>query len=340
MCKIYILKPGQMPKKADLTNAVYNNWHSYGLVTKVDGKLDIKKETPKSGEVDPEVVWKLLEDDIEYERFLHLRHNTAGATSDENCHPFEIFYSKKRHVVFMHNGTLTSYKSKMYTQNGAAVDDPDGPSDTKNFVDHILLPLFSKFTGEDGPGDILDPTIRAITLRFWESGNRGLFISSNQEEFLMGEWKKDKAEDGSEYLTSNDLYHDKVIRGPEFERRKKKLEEKLKDRKSKGSSFRPISDLKDFAFGSRQKLGDLSQSPINILNDWDIYSREGAISLGYATADELREIYSDEKTCLFLMDWIFTDYAALYDEHEKLQKKLISAQNHIAGMKEELKKAS
>lgn len=78
MCSIIYLKPNAMIPYEMLENAVYNNWHSYGLVTKVDGKLDIKKKVPESGEVDPKEVFKLLQDDIEYERFLHLRHNTAG----------------------------------------------------------------------------------------------------------------------------------------------------------------------------------------------------------------------------------------------------------------------
>lgn len=95
MCVIVVLSKNQMIPYSMLENACYNNWHSFGLVTKVDGKLDIKRSVPKSGEVDPKTVYKLLEDDIGYERFLHLRHNTAGATNEANCHPFDVYYDPK-----------------------------------------------------------------------------------------------------------------------------------------------------------------------------------------------------------------------------------------------------
>src|SRR5688572_30033913 len=107
MCKIVRLLPGQMLTDEQLFNAVYNNWHSYGVVIK-DGKkgMDIIRNVPESGETDPKDVWKILKDSMNYERILHVRHNTAGSNDVKNCHPFDVLYlpKKKRQIVFAHNG--------------------------------------------------------------------------------------------------------------------------------------------------------------------------------------------------------------------------------------------
>src|ERR1700751_2562549 len=120
MCNIIILKKDQMPIKNEFVTMCQNNWHSYGLVTKFGDKIDINKKVPENGEVDPEELYKLLERDIEYERILHVRHNTAGATNLENCHPFNVYYDEanKRNIVFMHNGTMYEFKSKKKSETG------------------------------------------------------------------------------------------------------------------------------------------------------------------------------------------------------------------------------
>ena len=147
MCNILLLKPGQMPYKEEFINMCYNNWHSYGLVVKVDGKLDIKRHVPES-EIDPLELWNLIEKDRQYERLVHVRHTTAGATNLDNCQPFDVFYQEHKgknptNIVFAHNGTLYDYKSKKWDDKGIQMDDPDGPSDTKNFVDQVLIPFIT-----------------------------------------------------------------------------------------------------------------------------------------------------------------------------------------------------
>lgn len=346
MCVIIRLKPKQMIPGEMLRNAVYNNWHSYGLVTKIDGRLDIKRKVPESGEVDPDEVYALLQDDFEFERWLHLRHNTAGATTLENTHPFEVFFKQgknPRHVVWMHNGTLYPYVSKKTTPYGSTVDDPDGPSDSKNFVEQVIIPYISSMDFGNGKGDIENFHFQNLIKKFWTPvhSNRSVFISSDQRPFCIGEWKE-IGEEGNKILVSNDDYFSEVKRGPEKARR----EEEEKKRKALA--------VKNFTTSSREtpgvvevaKLSDypekqhgfygLKHSLANILQDWDVYDREGAVALGWATREELEDIYKHKSDCLYLMDWIFTDYAKLYEEHIQEQKKHDSATKIIASLKNEI----
>lgn len=345
MCVILHLKPGVMPIKDQLWNACYNNWHSFGLVTKVDGRLDIVKKCPESGEVDPQEVWDLAQKDIEFERFLHLRHNTAGATTVENTHPFDVYYQDgKRHrqVVFMHNGTFYNYKSKKKGPTGNEIDDDSGPSDTKNFVDRVLVPSLSQLDRGDGKGDIQNPFFKEMVKKFWSANNRGLLISSDQEPVFIDDWKIVKGEGGKEFLASNDTYFDKVDRGPEHTRRLVRAEN---EKKARGTgtpivttSGKQFVRLADFDFGpTRHPFFTLSESTVNILNDWDFYDRKNAVSLGYASLEELSDLYREKNDCLVVMDWIFTDYAQLYKEYEDLEEKHKKASNKIAELVESIK---
>lgn len=346
MCVILHLKPGVMPTKDQLWNACYNNWHSYGLVIKLDSRLHIQKKCPESGEVDPQEVWNLLEQDVDEERFLHLRHNTAGATTLDNTHPFDVFYQdgkNHRQVVFMHNGTLYSYKSKKKGPTGGEIDDDTGPSDTKNFVDRVLVPAMSQLDCGRGKGDIQNPFFKEMIKKFWSTGNRGLLISSDQDAVFIDDWKTMKGDGGKEFLSSNDTYFDKVDRGPEHTRRLVRAENEKKARETgtavvttKGT--KQFVRLADFDFGpTRHPFFTLSESTVNLLNDWDFYDRQNAVSLGYASIEELSDLYKEKNDCLVVMDWVFTDYAQLYKEYEDLEEKHKKASNKIAELVEEIK---
>jgi hypothetical protein len=339
MCVIAYFKPGQMPPKDMLFNAVYNNWHSYGLVTRVDNKLDIKKVVPKSGEVDPAEVWKHLTNDFDYERFLHLRHNTAGATNEENCHPFDVYYDPKkgRQVVFMHNGTMYQYKSKKRNAQGAEVDDDDGPSDTKNFVDRVLIPYLSAIDFGNGHGDIQHPMIRDLIKKFWGGSNRGLLISSDQDPLFIDDWKVVGPE-GSKFAASNDDYFREVKRGPEHTRRLVRAEQNKHAPPNTGKPLvRDIVAAGPFKSGTHDFF-NLSSSLANIVNDFSVYDRSGAVSLGLATRDELAELYEQRKDCLAVMDWVFTDYAKLFDEFNQVVKDKDAATKMIATLMAEKNK--
>lgn len=351
MCVIINFKAKQMIDKEALVNACHNNWHSYGLVTKVDGKLDIKRVLPKNDEIDPEEIYALLQKDFEYERFLHVRHNTAGATSEENVHPFDVYFDPKsgEQIVFMHNGTLYEYKSKKWKDN-SFIDDDDGKSDSKNFTDEILIPLVqANFAGK--PADLSSPFFRRTLLKYWPStgSNRGVLISSRQESMFLGDWKE-FGETGNEVKVSNTEYFGKVIRGPEFERRRlqqeeeeKRIEEERRRNRATAITVTPSSpstSVRKFNGLEVEKTDDLfglSETLANIFNDWDAWDREGLTALGYATKEEIEQLYANKKDCVIAMDMIFTDYAKMYKEMDVLKDKLVRQSKHIERMANELK---
>lgn len=350
MCAILHLKPGVMPTINQLEYACYNNWHSYGLVTKVGNKLDIKRVLPESGEVDPKEVWDALTADIEYERFLHLRHNTAGATTIENTHPFEVFFSKKRHILWMHNGTLHPYKSKKQMPSGGQIDDPDGPSDSANFATQVLQPYLAGCNFGNGTGDIHHPLFKRIIKDHWTGSNRGLLIANDQEPLFIDEWKTITGKDGKTFYASNDEYFEKLVRGPEKDRREaaakaKALEESNKNRRevqqylNDGNNSRtiiPLASVKPNTIS--HSFYKLSESLSSLVNDWDVYDRDGAVSLGYATKEELSEFYDGSKLeCVALMEWVFTDYLKMYEELISLREDKDSATRKIASLVTELK---
>lgn len=345
MCVILHLVPDVMPTASQLECACYNNWHSYGLVTIIGNKLDIKKVVPESGEVDPVEVYDLLSKNIKHERFLHLRHNTAGATSLENCHPFTVFKSKKREVVFMHNGTFYPFISKRTTPSGAIVDDPDGPSDTKNFVDQIIAPYMAAMDFGNGHGDIGHPLFRSVITKNWSGSNRGVLIANDQPAVFFDTWKRIKGK-GGDFGASNDDYFDKITRGPEKERREELAKAKVEAERSARTKplqkeqdtlvqIQPLSNFRKEP-GSRHPFYSLSESLVTVLNDWDVYDRSGAVALGFADKDELAELYENKDDCLTVMDWVFTDYTLMFEELLKLEEQKDAATKLIATLKNEV----
>ena len=361
MCVILVLEAHVMPPKEALWNAVYNNWHSYGLITKGKSPADfsVTKVCPEH-EVDPQEVWDILYENIVLQRILHLRHNTAGATSDENTHPFKVFESKDDEVWFMHNGTLYEYKSrkmvpsKYQPGNFTSEDDPDGPSDTKNFVDQVLTPYMSCLIDKDGKlGTLSNPILDRTIRKHWPTtgDNRGILVSKTQDFYKIGNWCTMKLDDGKEFLSSNDTYYDKVVRGPEKVRRELRVKEleaqamaaRQKESGQKPERFQgtvPITALSELDLSGGLGAFELSSSVKGILNDYNVWDRESAAeSLGALTKQELEDIYSEKKDCVLLMDWVFSDYESLYAEYTELEGKLQRAQKHIETMSNELRVA-
>lgn len=338
MCNILILPPYGMPVREKFENMCYNNWHSWGIVTRIDGKLDVVKKVPASGEIDAEeieVIWKLLERDQEFERILHVRHNTAGATSLDNCHPYDVFYdpSNGRQVLFMHNGTMYEYKSKITVPNQwntgfITEDDPDGLSDSKNFVDQILTPMLCSQDYGEGHGDVNSKFFIKLIGKLWPSGNRGLIIPNDQNLVFLGEWKKIKGENDIEIWSSNDDYFHKVTRGPESQRREEREKKAREAERARAFDFtasgsngvREITPLSSFNF-NKHSIYNLTCTLDNITYDWTLWDRDTAVSIGGATRDELEALHSDKESCLTVMDWIFGDYYELYQDYNDLEDK-------------------
>lgn len=349
MCNICIFEPGQMPIRDEFDNMCYNNWHAFGLVTYVDGKLDItKKAFTDADEINPSVIWSMLQKDIQYRRILHVRHMTAGTNTILNTHPYDVFHDDKRTVVFMHNGTLYNYKSKKKTEGGAMVDDDSGPSDSKNFVDQVLTPYLAAMDFGNGRGDIRHPLVLGLLGQFWTSGttNRGILISSDQEYTTLGVWKKRKDSAGGEYLTANDDYFGSVTRGPENQRREESRRKRIAESNNKttqsppttGTNIVPITPMSSFPNLGKPQLGFFTVNDHfkNILQDWSIYDRENAVTVGAMTKEELLELMDNKDDAIFLCDLIFTDYAQMYGELLEAEAKHVRATKLIAQLQAQL----
>src|SRR5690606_17004863 len=132
-------------------------------------------------------------------------------------------------------------------------DDPDGPSDTKNFVDQVLIPYTASMDFGGGAGDIQNEHYKKLINKFWPaSSNRGVLIASDNPAFFIDSWKEISDGDGDKFLASNDDYFDKVIRGPEHERRLVREEEEKKRTVVSKTADRTVAQLSEFDWEDRQ----------------------------------------------------------------------------------------
>lgn len=337
MCNIIIFEPGQMMDFKALANCVYNNWHSYGLVAlHENNKMEVIRHLPQDGEVNPKDVVADLEKFKDRKRILHLRHNTAGATTIENTHPFNVIYQTAKdghHLVFMHNGTLYQYKSKKITTNGAEVDDDSGPSDSKNFADQVLTPFFCN----QKVIDIHSTFFRRMMSSMWAAtGNRGIIISNRQEPFFIGDWKE--FNDGkTKFKVANVDYFEKVTRGPEFSRRAAaEAKSKFQQSTNSSTSTTPIRNWEEFSPKKLKSFFSINESLSDILSDWDLYDREGMSELCMLTAEELQQIAKKSDVSYSLMEYVFQDYSSMFDELNDITEKHRKASLHIADLKTQL----
>lgn len=227
MCVIAHLPPGTNLDKDHLFNAVHNNWHSWGIVLKDgNGKVSMYKDCPEGGN-NPEVIWKMLEDNKDIERALHVRHTTRGETNMENAQPFEVYNSDARQVFFMHNGTLYKFgQQSNYNQVNKG-----GISDTREFCEKVVQPSLLRWVGDKGKADYSDKLYWDFILKEpWSPQSKGLFVSNDLEPVYIGDgWSRYKNKDGkeTEIKVSNTDYFEKITRGPEFDRREAERRAKL-----------------------------------------------------------------------------------------------------------------
>lgn len=209
MCVIVHLLANKSIEDTKLFNAAANNWHSWGIITKKPDGLDVIKKVPEIGaHEDFEEIKKYLNDNIEHDRFIHLRHTTRGVTDADNCHPFSVFKNQTRECFMMHNGTYNALGNNVI-------------SDTKELVDTLLMPSLQAWHGERGYGDYSDEVWNRIVFRpHWNlkgASSRLLFIANDIEPMRVGTWVTyvDDKQDPSFYASNSD-YFDKVTRGPFF----------------------------------------------------------------------------------------------------------------------------
>ncbi|PZQ46785.1 MAG: hypothetical protein DI556_19340 [Rhodovulum sulfidophilum] len=369
MCVIITLAPGASINKDQLFNAVYNNWHGFGLLLK-DGnnRLELIKEFDPDG-TNPERVWKLLEDNKDCYRYLHVRHSTKGATDETNVQPFEIYNSSSRQVYFMHNGTLTGFGGT--TSYGQT---PSGKSDTAEFCEKILAPALLRWSGENGKADYNDELfVKLVVEKQWTYSSTGLFVSNDMEMRRIGNgWSQYKHPDESsegEVWTSNTSYYDRVQRGPMFQKieaakraaeqaaKEAAQQEAAKDKKevsnrgssalyddlndeipfSGGTSYNPMGftmgagGVKEWSQSNCNKSAKVLNAVRDVINRWDLDDPDNLANLRNVTYDEWLAIVDDENefTIAALLEHLSDEFYKLHLTHRVLVHKNKKAENRI-----------
>lgn len=323
-----------MPTDDDFENMVYNNWHGWGLVLR-DGnnRLEIMRDNPV--ENNPEELYDLIDKHRDLERFLHVRHATAGDVEMHNIHPFEVISTNKGQLLFMHNGTITECDPTHITdKNHIAVK--EGWSDTRYYQESVLTPIVE---GLKDPLDIWNPSFRKIMTRFWPSGNRGLLIT-NKGACTLGTWVNRKDVKGNDYVAANDTYFSAVIRGPEFDRReaakKAAMAAAREEREARGgTNVVPFEDGKRYirsdhftkVYGTTQFFNNIRENP-------EIYNQENLTKLAHCTAAELALLIEalGEDLVPFMM-YVTEALSNLAKERDEYEDKLVRATKFIATLR-------
>lgn len=347
MCVIITLAENATINKEQFFNAVYNNWHGYGLILKdSNNRLQlIKKYSSDTEGTDPEELWKLLEDNKDCTRYLHLRHATKGGITQENIQPFEVYHSNNRQVFFMHNGTLHSF--------GVLNTSGDGKSDTRDFCEKILAPALLRWTGNSGKADYTDELFYSLIMdKHWTGGSTGLFVSNDLEPKRIGSgWSEYKHPDESssgEVWTSNTTYYNRVQRGPMFqkleqERKAKEEEERKASLINNGSPFREENGtttniLMGPGHVDKWSPSNCAKSPrvlkaLNtVLDNWDLDDPRQVSRLAFLTTEELTSYVMDQSDPFTLVCFIEVLSKHLYESQMEIRKKsfkLLKQQNII-----------
>ncbi|QIG69869.1 putative glutamine amidotransferase protein [Rhizobium phage RHph_I3_11] len=366
MCIIICLSAGATINKQQLFNGVYNNWHGYGLVLKdSNGRLQVLKGFDENG-TNPEVVWKLLEDNKDIERYLHVRHSTKGAEDESNVQPFGVYSSNERQIYFMHNGTLNSFG----TFNG-------GKSDTRDFCEKILEPSLLRWAGEQGKADYTDKEFyRLIVDKHWTGASTGLFVSNDLEMLRIGSgWSEykhpDESSSGLVYV-SNTSYFDRVQRGPMFqkletERKEREAAEKARQaaEKTSAGSGTSASDLVDmdewngypynhYGYENQNSKSDFDKAGIkewspsaiakspkilkalnDVVNKFDLEDPDDVRKLNNVAYDEWVDFLEDESPYLIaaLLEQMSSIISKLTLHNKFLRKKQERAEKRIVEFK-------
>ena len=340
MCSIIILEPGVLPPYDIIENMVNNNPHGYGLILKENKKLQVIKKCPEKGN-DPEEIYDLLKDNKDIKRFLHVRWKTDGAISLANTHPFDSYYSDKRHVLFMHNGVLHEFKPKgtsVTWENNIRIENISSNSensDSKQFNDLVLTDLLLY-----GKGDITNPILKKTVEKYWSGDSKGLLVSSDQPELIINRssWKTITFE-GGEFLASNDSYFKTLQRGPVFDEKRKKQEEERRKSAPGSSRFQAgnsnggthawaLSDIQDLDFTEHSLVtADLK----DLMSDMNIFDDEQLAKLALMTQDEIDNLVKNNPVeTVSLLTYALFNYKEYYDKYNKLHEHVSKVEKKAA----------
>lgn len=298
MCSIFQLLPGFNIPDNLLFNAVHNNEHGYGILFRENKRIKVDKAMPEK--VDPEALGKILKEHDDVERWVHLRNRSEGDVSINNVQPIQIFESKKRSLYFVHNGTIYSGLTVPDDQKKFLTEELSDKidSDSRKFAVGKLMPLFSRFQGQHGFGDLTDPFLRELLAKMWTNAHgRAAIISSDQDPVLFNPsgWEKIKTPDG-EFLASNNEYFDKLTRGTLFMQRKAEEDKKrgnVQPKQAFGRSGLKPSGLYELTYPPFEETISLSEGIETILEEYDLYSPDGFIAMSFLEASEIKKLFVD-----------------------------------------------
>lgn len=352
MCVIFQLRPGYTLPKKLLDNAVNNNPHGYGIIIKRDNKLEVIKDTPENGN-DPDVIYKILKDNEDAERFVHVRWRTAGTISEDNTQPFKVYADEfGREIWFAHNGTLNEYATRTYV-NGVHQQN-DGDSDSKKFAENVLIKYLPKLKGDAGIADIQDRAIQDLLDKYWSNSysNKGILICSDLDPYYFGlvNWKTinvkeviDGKEVHSSFFASNDDYFERMKRGPLFEKLEQERKKREEEEKAKNSPWAAIggASSKDspFSSGFLKKYG-VSDKAKELLEDFDFYDPDHYVGLSNLTYHEIKNVFdnlnSDDRASVALYITHFLKNERI--KSDEASSKLERAQKKIESLAKKVKK--
>lgn len=358
MCVIVHLLPNQNLTEKALFNAVHNNSHGWGIILR-DGnnKLQVMSglADPDTKLPDVEGISKILRDNEDCERFLHVRNNTRGDDSEDNLHPFNVYNSNKKSIYFMHNGTLAGYgeipeSTHMTSSQKEWNEKWKGYSDSRAFAEEVLQPLLLNFKNQD----MTQPFFMDILEKFFgvAAHNKAVLVSNQKDDVFIGSWEyvTDISEGEAQIKVSNDTYFTTLKRGPYYEERKAKMlaevRKKQQERSSANSKNSVALDDVDEVLKALGYIESAYDSAFDDLAEIDtfsgIFSYEGISKLAFLSQTEVCSALSNmeeenrEDLIYFLIDHITYNFNQLFTEYKKLQGKADKQQNFIQDKIEEI----
>jgi hypothetical protein len=113
-----------------------------------------------------------------------MRYTTKGISNVDNCHPFDIWKSDDKHIILMHNGTMTDFGDSTV-------------SDTRDYVESILKPMAEMYHYGDITESFLDnPLFERIQKKFGTGWSKFLFADNEGNFKIFGEDKDCVKEEG------------------------------------------------------------------------------------------------------------------------------------------------
>lgn len=294
MCLIVVKPKGSKNSltKEMFIRAATKNPHGIGILFSDSGKITIEKYPEPKDSL--EKIYNKIADKDSY--LIHFRYATHGKKDITNVHPFKVIDG----LYMAHNGVLPVYPevNKDY-------------SDTRNFVEGELRPLFKK----DGIGLLKDPDFIKYLTDTVGSYNKLVFVDSNMDFTIINE-NAGKWIDGCWYSNTTSIEEPKKYSYPL---------DNYNYNYNYDSYYNTLDDYKDyydFKYTKKQILDDIAMSIYDGMTYGDYpliwefeYDEEAANKLDYegitkALADISDDIMNEKTEGFQPFQWKLT-----YDEN-------------------------